>query len=209
MSMLRDGTTEEHARAERGLFQRALLRGTVPQAVYAAYLSQLLLVHEALEDAIARCPEQSIRRVVTRAQYQVGHLLADLGRVGELHPQEPLPATRSLLETIRGEIDAATLAGFLYVLEGSKNGNAFVARAVRGSLGLEPGSGDLYLDPHGEEQRVVWSEFKNRMDAEGWLMDERRRMLSAAKEMYAAIISISAMLAADLNLNAEPDGARR
>lgn len=194
MSMLRDGTQELHTAAERQAFQRALVRGELSLGACTGYLEQMLLVHSALESRLADADDPALRRVVGPEQFQAPNLRADLRTLGGNPDPRPLPATAGLLARLDGCTDAAALLGHLYVLEGSKNGAAFIARAVRRSLGIQPGQGDRYLDPHGEAQRPVWAAFKARVDAEPWTTTQRDAMLAAAREMFAAIADISADL---------------
>lgn len=196
MSMLRDGTQELHTAAERQAFQRALVRGDLSLGAYTGYLEQMLLVHSALESRLAGASDASLCRVVGPQQFQAPNLRADLQTLGGNSDPRPLPATADLLARLASCTDAAALLGHLYVLEGSKNGAAFIARAVRRSLGVQPGQGDRFLDPHGETQRPVWAAFKARVDAEPWTPRQRDDMLAAAREMFAAIAAISADLEA-------------
>jgi heme oxygenase len=96
-----------------------------------------------------------------------------------------------LVRAIQAKRDAAALLGMLYVLEGSKNGGSFIARALRKSLGLAAGRGDRYFDSHGARQPEAWAGFKARMDAEAWEPAERAEMLRGAVAMFRAIQDIS------------------
>jgi heme oxygenase len=190
MLMLRDGTAADHAAAEGQPFQRALAKGRVTREAYAAYLAQLLPVHEALETRLGGSADARVGRIVTADQAQTANLRADL-EVLESGVAEPAEATRKLVRAIRAERDGAALLGSLYVLEGSKNGGSFIARALRKSLGFEAGRGDRYFDPHGTRQREVWAEFKARMDTEAWDQAERAKMLLGAAAMFRAIQEVS------------------
>lgn len=78
-----------------------------------------------------------------------------------------------------------------YVLEGSNNGNRFIAKAVRRALGLVEGAGDRYLDPYGDAQRGLWAHFKQRMDAAGWSGEEADAMVRAAQDTFDAVGALS------------------
>jgi len=88
--------------------------------------------------------------------------------------------------------DELALLGMRYVLEGSNNGNRFIARAIRAGL---PGAPTRYLDPYGEAQRPRWVQFKADMDAVGFEAGQQDRIVAAAQEMFAAIGALSRELA--------------
>jgi len=195
MLRLRNETADLHTQAEHRPLQQALVRGTVTHEQYAAFLGQMLLVHRALDSALrnAAATNADVARVVRPEQYQEPYLLDDL-RVLGTHPAtvRPLPATRAIIGEIETPgLDPTTVLGYHYVLEGAKNGNAFIARAVRKSLGLTPGSGDRYLDPYGERQRPAWGQFKLDMDAARFSKSQSDAMVEAAKRMFAAVGQIS------------------
>jgi heme oxygenase len=194
MLMLRDRTAELHGIAEKQPFQRALICGEITREGYAAYLGQMFVIHSSLEAGLARCSEPVVQRIVTGEQFQAGNLKSDLAVLGDFATPQATPAALMLTEAIDASHDAASLLGHLYVLEGSKNGNAFVARAIRRALNLTAGTGDRYLDPHGPEQRPIWAAFKARMDGEQWTSQQRDDMLAAARMMFSAIVDLSSEL---------------
>jgi heme oxygenase len=197
MEALRLGTAELHQRAESQEFQRRMARGELSRPEYAAWLGQMLLVHRALETAL-RAARQSDRRFepVVVEHFKEGHLRADLSALGAAEA-EPLEATRRILARIAqsGAEQPLRLLGYHYVLEGSMNGNRFLARRLGPALGLSAGQGDRYLDPYGERQREVWARFKQEMAQVGFAVDERDVLVEAAREMFAAITDLSAELA--------------
>src|SRR5690606_30232473 len=80
----------------------------------------------------------------------------------------------------------ASLLGFNYVLEGSKNGSRYIAKAVRRALPLTPGQGDRYLDPHAEDQPRLWAEYRRTMDEVAFTKEETTSMIDAASRMFEA-----------------------
>ncbi len=193
MIQLRDSTTHLHAQAEGHAFQRSLVTGEVGRDAYARYLQQMLLVHRALESALRDASNKvpAISRVVTTEQFQEPYLLEDLAFYGaSSEGLTPTPGARDLISQITAASPAALL-GFHYVLEGSNNGNRFIARAIRGAFRLEGSKGVRYLDPYGERQREVWSAFKTAMDAERFTDAETAAMVEAAKAMFECITAIS------------------
>lgn len=200
MLLLRDSTTHLHSQAEGHAFQRSLVSGTVTRENYARYLQQMLLVHQALESALraAAAKLPAVSRVVTPEQYQEPYLLEDLRYYGAPSANlQPLPSTSALINRIHS-VAANTpvaLLGFHYVLEGSNNGNRFIARAIRGAFKISGAEGVRYLDPYGDRQREVWAAFKVAMDAESFSEADSQAMVEAAKAMFEGITAISQDLA--------------
>lgn len=193
MDRLKQGTMEHHARAEGKAFQAAMVQGRITKAQYAAWLGQMLHVHEALEAAIdgARAGTPELR-VVGDEHRHSARLKEDLAALGAGAPT-PLPATKTLVARIQslGVADPVALLGMHYVLEGSMNGNTYIARAVRRTLGLSPGTGDRYLDPYGERQRQVWGAWRGSVDGLGLSDQSGDRMLDAARVMFDGIGAMS------------------
>ena len=201
MLQLRDSTAHLHSQAEGHAFQRSLVSGTVTREDYARYLQQMLLVHQALENALrAAAPKvPAINRVVTSEQYQEPYLLEDLRFYGaSATAVKPLPSTSALIKRISAAWNSTPVAllGFHYVLEGSNNGNRFIARAIRGAFRLSGAEGLRYLDPYADRQREVWAAFKTAMDAESFSEADAHAMVDAAKAMFEGITAISQDLVA-------------
>jgi heme oxygenase len=192
MTRLRDETADAHKQAETSLLEKALLAGKLPQPKFVDYLAQRWLIHRALEPQIAAlCRSDSrLTNLVPDVLRQEPNLRADLAFFGRdveaISPCRATSAFTSHLESI-GRARPRALLGSYYVLEGSKNGARYIARAVMGAYRLSPGLGTRYLDPHGEQQRPLWAAFKERMDAVGFLEDEIDEMVREAKQMFAAI----------------------
>ena len=53
METLKEATAEQHRDAERRQLQKEMVRGELAPETYAAWLGQMLLVHEALRETIA------------------------------------------------------------------------------------------------------------------------------------------------------------
>jgi heme oxygenase len=188
MARLKEATAELHTRAERSPFQSRLVRGAVEPALYARWLSQMLQVHTELESrlrgVLARRPE--LASVVREDLFQAPRLRADLDALTPGAAYAEGDAARRMRADIARAAEANPLAllGFNYVLEGSKNGGRFIARGVRRSLSLEPGRGDLYLDPHGEQQPALWAQYRRDMDAIALSEADVEAMVAAACRMF-------------------------
>lgn len=198
MDRLKSGTAELHRQAESRPLQRQLGAGTLARPVFAAYLGQLLFVHDQLE----RCLDDQVARETHPAFAIAWHSLArhsdnlreDLVASG-LDPDAvmPLKATTSLLEQLNEWSEQGNLAliGALYVLEGSMNGNRFISKALQKVWGIDAESGLSYLDPYGDEQRTTWSAFRSRVNAVKFDESESQAIIDGADRMFKAIGEIS------------------
>jgi heme oxygenase len=188
--LLRAETTEHHRRAEGKRVQQALVKGEVSRQQYGAWLGQMLAIHEELAAAVRAA--SAIEPRVGMAGESDGHaarLRTDMG-VLAVAAERALPSTGALVAKIRTSTPAQ-LVGMQYVLDGSMNGNAYIARGVRRGLGLTAGQGDTYLDPYGERQRGVWAAFKAGLDALGFDEGERGEAVEGARVMFDGIAEMS------------------
>ena len=194
MDRLKHETAEHHARAEGKDLQRSMVRGQLTRERYAAFLGQMLHVHTALEDAIRGAQVRDARvAVVPAEQHHSGRIREDLRFYAAPESAPALPATQALVSRIR-EIAAAepmAVLGLHYVLEGSMNGNRYIAMGLRKGFGLAPGQCDRYLDPYGEQQRPKWIAFRAQVDQLAWSEAEAAAAVDAAKTMFDGIAAIS------------------
>jgi len=212
MTRLKEETWGLHTRAEKHPLQASIVRGQLPRAQYAEHLGQMLLVHRALEKHLARLVEMDERvgSVVRSEQFQEPYLLDDLSHFGGSTEPDPLPATLALIDKFHSEASARPLflLGAHYVLEGSNNGNRFIAKAVRPAYGLEPGKGDRYLDPYGDEQPAKWGAFKAAMEAAEFSGEDQQTILDGANAMFEGMIAMFDDMASKHGIGA-PTGAGR
>jgi heme oxygenase len=198
MERLKLGTKDMHDAAEGRPFQRRMLKGTITRDEYADWLGQMLLVHGALErHLLGRLLGDPQFAAVREEQFQEPNLIADLAALGcDAQAMVPLPATIALIADIeRAAADAPlALLGYHYVLEGSKNGNRFIARQLVPALGLIPRRADRYLDPFAEAQPAKWAAFKADMSAVGFDGAQIDLLVAAARRMFEAISEISDQL---------------
>lgn len=204
MERLKRETREAHTRAERGDIQKALVSGRATLAQYGAWLGQMAALHGAVEQAIdsLRAVGASEAGADVFAAIEVEWRQAALGRedLAALGVSEQiariLPATAAIVEEIVASGSPLRVLGFFYVLEGANNGNRFIVRAVRKSLGLTPGTGDRFLDPYGEAQPVVWGALKSRLDALRFDQAEQDAIVAGAARMFEMVTEIGDALAA-------------
>lgn len=194
MARLREETRPNHTAAEQHPLQRDLVTGRLPRPVYGAYLARLHRVHEALERAIVEAKDPRLASAATPDLFQTANIEADLAYYGA----EPVELSASpAAASVVGAIDDAAgaepvrLLGLFYVLEGSKNGSRFIAKAVRRAYGLDGTDGLRALDPHGDDQPALWGAFRARVDACEWTPEESDAVVDAAKAMFDAIVAIA------------------
>lgn len=196
MDLLRDSTAELHKAAESHAMQRALVKGELPVERYADYLEQLWIVHTALERSLIAADgvEPRLRGMAEAASMHTRHLETDLAEMGrDLEAIEPTQSAKTLAQRIEqdGAADPLLLAGHFYVLEGSMNGNQYIARAVQRVYELKPNAGLSYLCSYGETQRPKWASFKERMNTLSFSQEEREGLVTRAKSVFEAIGGIA------------------
>ena len=193
MDLLKGATAVQHHDAERRRLQRELISGRLPKAEYTVWLGQMLLLHEALLEEIhrGRSSEPKLDAIVRDEGHHVANLRSDLAALGGAPDSVvPLPSTARAIADIRAAAQSGplTLLGYNYVLEGSMNGNRFIARAI-----LKQGehAAVRYLYPYGEEQPANWAAYRSRMSAAGISETQAERIVAAAKELFSAIAGMS------------------
>lgn len=200
MDVLRESTTVHHHAAESHPFQATLNKGKAPIQAYGDYLQELLFLHQALENQLAKLARSDARvhAVVREYQYQCDNLKADLACLGRTDlNQEATPATKQAVASLQQMAAASplTVLGMHYVLEGSKNGAKFISRNLARVYTLSRESGLKYFDPYGDHQREYWAQFKLDMNAQNFTEDESGVLVDGAVWMFKAIEAISGDLA--------------
>ncbi len=200
MERLKVGTQDMHSLAEGRPFQRRMLKGGITRDEYTDWLGQMLLIHRALEKHLfARLLGDPLFAAVREEQFQEPNLIADLAALGcDKDAVAPLPATAALIADIdRAAVEAPlALLGYHYVLEGSKNGNRFIARQLVPALGLAPRRADRYLDPFADAQPAKWAAFKATMTTIGFDANQIDTLVAAARRMFEGLGELSDQLVA-------------
>lgn len=192
---LRTSTQKLHTIAELHPLQQAMIRGTLSKSQYTAFLGQMLFVHESLEAALRSAGStcESIGRIVHEHAFQAPRLRVDLEFFGvDAAALSPTGATKALCEEINGvsAAEPAALLGYFYVLEGSNNGSKYIAKAIRPAFDLTGDQGVSFLNPYGDRQTELWSQFKNEIDAEEFTPEQGQAIIDAACAMFQAISAI-------------------
>lgn len=192
---LRTETRDLHTKAEKAPLQEALVKGKLPREVYADMLEQMLLVHRELEQAIRehRPSVPALAAVVTDEQFQEPYILEDLAHFGRDPGKiDPLPETREAVAEIRrtAREEPLGLLGLHYVLEGSNNGNRFIAKAAGPAMGLSQDAGLRYLLPYGDRQPQVWGAFKENLASCELSEAEKDTLVESAKRMFEIVYQV-------------------
>jgi len=193
MDVLKSATSEQHRQAERRQLQRKMVAGEVSREIFGRWLGQMMLLHRALWEAIVanRARERVLGDVVQDEGLHVVRLQRDLAAL-ELASQvvAPLATTSRAVAGIRetAERDPIALLGYNYVLEGSMNGNRFIARAMAPTVGAGATS---YLDPYGAEQPAVWQAYRGRMNGVVSDAPSAERIVAAARAMFDWVSALS------------------
>jgi heme oxygenase len=194
MALLRDATSEHHRRAEGRELQQEMVKGVLARRIFAAYLAELFHVHSRLEEWLRKVADghAAVAAVFHSHCEREDDLRADLEFYG-WRQQAPSSATEALLEDLDewGNRNPVALLGPLYVLEGSMNGNVFIARVLMKVWGTGPGPGLQYLNPYGSDQKAIWTSFKERMNGLPLSFDDKAAVIAAAQRTFEGIAAIA------------------
>ena len=188
---LKERTNDMHRHAETRPLQKALVGGKATRNQLATYLAQLGHLHQTIEDLIDALPEPA-RAIASHSSLHSRSVARDLQTL-EITP-EVLPETAHLADELRYHCAQQPffIIGALYVLEGSMNGNKYIARGLAGSLGLAPGHPGLsYWDPYGDNQRSKWIGFRTALDTITRTQTEEQAVHDGAAYMFKAVAEIS------------------
>ncbi|MEZ5318383.1 MAG: biliverdin-producing heme oxygenase [Vicinamibacterales bacterium] len=208
---LRDRTADDHRQAEHGPFQRRMAGARITRDEYRRWLEQMRLIHAAVEAAApalaavgsgnamaavgsgkamaAGGSGTAMATVARAAEGKTARIRNDIAALGGTpEAAAPLPATRAFVERIArtASADPTALVGAIYVLEGSTNGNRFIAPRLADRLGLGP-DGCAYLLPYGEDQPRHWAAFKVALDGIDASGAPREAIVRLARETFDAI----------------------
>jgi heme oxygenase len=192
---LREATRQAHARAEAQPLQKALIRGEVSLRQFADLTVEMRFLHRSLHGgrgALAR--HAAFARLLEAIPDMDAIFAADLRALGMQHAASKTPAVSAYARWVEDRVtsdDAVALVGAHYVLMGSANGGAYIARAVDRALGLAPGQGTTWLNPFGSEVLARWRGFQailNRLDLDA---ASAEGAIGGALATFAAVETLS------------------
>jgi len=192
---LREATKDLHTEAEQHPVQKRLVQGKLPREGYAAWLGQMLRMHEAFEPELDRLAHANPAFARVLARYcaktpLIGEDLAFLG-VGPDGVQ-PTPAATRFARFAQELADKTPFAlfGVGYVFEGATNGGKYLVRAASAAYRFADSQGTRYLDPYGDEQGACWAAFGRGMDQAGFTPAQARRIVEVACATFRGIIGV-------------------
>jgi heme oxygenase len=151
-------------------------------------------VHAALDPAIqAASSDDRVAHIFDESHLRLRRIDQDLEDLSSTELAAPLPATESFVGYINeaSKENPVSLIGVLYVKEGATNGNKFIAKKLRATMGLAPDQAMGYLDPHGADQRRCWNAFKVALNELDLTEQEQEDCVAAAQETFRMVINIS------------------
>lgn len=204
-------TRDLHNKVERHPFQQALLRGQLPLERYVDFLREMVHIHSAVDGAHATLSNglEHLNPVLEEYRSHLPFLEEDLKYYGaKLSPSadQNQPGSTASADFINRlakttESEPASLIGFLYVLEGSRNGGRVIARIVRTTYQLPPDQGTSFLDPHGEDQLAFWQRFKEKLDGIALTDAQKAAVVQGARDAFLGMIEVSESLYSAGNVN--------
>jgi heme oxygenase len=194
---LRTETAGLHDRLEALPFFRTLGAGQLPKPAIVSLLRCLAIIHAVLERELSQVSHRQVAALANSARPKVPLLLADLEAAGAEGVPSVTAALREALD-LGGEIladagDPPSLAGALYVLEGSQRGGLALKGAYVRCLGL-PADGLSYFGCYGGGTAAHWTSFGKILDALGFDEEQERQAIAAAIRCFARLGKICAAL---------------
>ena len=188
---LKADTASLHERAERHPAMRGLMTGTMPIAALVMQLGQMMLVHQALEQALrANAGTPAIAAVYKPYHDRAGKYAADVKALGG-NPASitATPSTARVIAAIKAA-EPTALIGYFYVLEGSTNGAKFIGAALARAYSLLDRRGLSAQDPHGDKQQERWQAFKSGLAGVELTGSQADAVVAAANEQFGHVISL-------------------
>ncbi|MCH2148853.1 MAG: biliverdin-producing heme oxygenase [Phycisphaerales bacterium] len=192
---LKEGTQDLHDQAESGNFQIRMVNGELARMEFASFLGQMRLIHATLDPALqdAAAADERVAQIFDDSHLRLHRIEQDLNDLECTTDVEALPATSSFIEYInkKREGNPTSIIGVLYVKEGATNGNKFVAKKLRETMGLSPDMAMGYLDPHGKDQRKRWNAFKETLNELNLSDAEQEECVAVAQETFQMVMDVS------------------
>lgn len=202
---LKLATAEQHRRAEERPLQRAMAAGTISRSAYAYWSVAMLAVHGALDRGLSalridRGDLEGLDALVVGHARHVRNLERDVAAAAAVTATTHAalgPAAAAVVADLvhRASTEPISLLGSLYVLEGSMNGNRFIAARIASTWGdAEP---PRYLVPDGDQQRPRWIAWRAGLDALPLAAADQAAVERAAAAMFDGITALSDEIAPD------------
>jgi heme oxygenase len=196
-----------HTRIEELPLAQAMAQGTITREAYGRLLSQMRFVHRALEGVLPGQTE--LAALYDNGMARATDLLTDLAALSQLGAaQKVLPQTRAFVEDIVGPWanSPASLAGCLYVLEGSRMGSMVLAPRLAKAFGVPMllGHGLDYHIRELERRPFLWKQFKTNLELLPLAVSQADTILHAAESSMAHLYAIYEAAMAGSNPHSSP-----
>lgn len=193
---LKQATQRAHDSLDRLPYPARLRSGEAPDDSVVGHLRALAIVHAALDDALAKASMTNGLEYLGRCGTpRLPGLIQDLARFPPWQYRDIYPAIRAAIELAgrirrRAVTNPASLAGYVYVLEGSRLGALSVATAVDRALRVDSHDGLGYFRGLGPATAAHWDNTTGLLDTEVVDEDVQRSAIDAAREAFEGFHAI-------------------
>ena len=195
-SKLEQATRSAHDSLERVPYSIGLQMGDVPTDSVVGHLRALAIIYGALDGALAKASTGDRLQFLGRCSApRLPALMRDLSHFPPSKYRDIQPAIRAAIDLAgciqrRSATDPASLAGYVYVLEGSRLGALSIAKDIDRILGLGPGESLEYFRGLSGETAEHWKSTIEQLDAHLFDADVQRAVIDAACETFDGFIAI-------------------
>jgi heme oxygenase len=195
--LLKTETAGLHDRLEQLPYFRALQAGQLPKPAIVSFMRSLAIIHAVLEREISQVAHPELAELSKRPLAKVPLLIADLEAIGAEGVPSVTAAIHGALdygaEILRGADDPWSLAGVLYVLEGSQNGGLVLQQAYLRCL--QTGDGKLsYFGCYGRHTAAHWRDFGAALNALGLGNEQAKKVVESAIRCFRRLEKICTAL---------------
>jgi heme oxygenase len=182
LDSLRETTRPHHRAIEQNRLLAAVLRPELTRDLYVQVLAKFYGFLRPLEELLRRSSTDAGSAALLKHHVKTALLERDLAQLGiDPEAQRSLPLCDQLPASDR----PAARMGILYVIEGSTLGGQVIAGAVKGSLGIDAGSGCAFFTGYGSRTRAMWKDTCRVLEEFGQgAQAEQAEILAAAADTF-------------------------
>lgn len=199
-TLMRHGSSVEHEAAESSSFMSELLGGRIAASGYAAYLSRLRRVYEALEEMGRELAGDPVAgAVVDPALERLAAIDADLDHWGT--DEATSEATDAYVARLRGTADSgcAYLAHHYTRYLGDLSGGRAIGRILQRAFELDEAGVSFYEFVQIPKPKPYKDAYRARLDALALTAHERQQVLDEVKIAFGLNQALFDELGADLD----------
>ncbi len=190
---LRSQTRDLHSQLEALPYHKTLQEGKLPIECYVSLLRAMAVVYGVLEKTLPL--DNPVIREIWREDMQRFPLLEkDLAFFQPRRLLDIAPAQEKALQMtdlIRSRVieKPMSLAGYLYVFEGSTMGAPLIRKALVDHFQFPGNEGTHYFAPYGSNAVTHWKEFRERLQQ---VVPEEKHdaLIEAAREAFTGLIAV-------------------